>query len=79
MMKIPIQVAPVQRGGSTARYAMSSGIKPSESLCSCGGAGWGCAIKWERCPEGYKAQCSWAGWNCNCWCCKGDDCMGPYG
>jgi hypothetical protein len=34
-MKLPIQVAPVQRDISAARYATNSGIKPSENLCSC--------------------------------------------
>ncbi len=77
-MKLPIQVAPVQRGNSTARYATNSGIKPSENLCSCSGGLSGCGVGWSHCPDGYEARCETYTnntWgipvpNCGCRCCR---------
>ncbi|AFZ33382.1 hypothetical protein Glo7428_4975 (plasmid) [Gloeocapsa sp. PCC 7428] len=81
MMKLPVQAAPVQRGGSTARYTTSSGIKPSENLCSCHGVWFQCVINWNRCPQGYHPTCDGNGFNCFCRCCPDSGqgpCMGPY-
>jgi hypothetical protein len=81
MMKLPIQVAPVQRGGSAARYATSSGIKPSENLCSCyWPGGWTpCVVKWDHCPEGYHASCNWKAVTCHCDCCNdAGHCFGDF-
>lgn len=78
MMKLPIQVAPVQRNASLARYAISSGIKPSENLCSCHAAWLTCVVNWDHCPDGYHALCDTEIGNCWCWCCRGQECLGPY-
>ena len=79
MMKLPIQVAPVQRNTSPARYATGRGIKPSENLCSCHGSFFrDCVVNWDHCPEGYHARCETTIGNCFCWCCRGQECLGPY-
>jgi hypothetical protein len=80
MMKIPIQVAPVQRDISAARYATSSGIKPSENLCSCRGSWGSCVVNWNHCPDGYYQRCEAGVFTCLCWCCPnaGGPCLGPY-
>ena len=82
-MKLPIQVAPVQRNTSPARYATGRGIEPSDNpnLCSCRGSWLQCVVGWHRCPEGYIPQCRGDGFNCYCWCCPnegGGACLGPY-
>jgi hypothetical protein len=80
MMKIPIQVAPVQRDVSPARYVTSSGIKPSENLCSCRSQWFTCVINWDHCPAGYHATCQ-RGFNCFCNCCPNSGqgpCLGPF-
>ena len=80
MMKLPIQVAPVQRNTSPVRYATSRGIKPSENLCSCHGVRLQCMVNWNHCPDGYFPQCRGDLFNCYCWCCptQGGMCFGPY-
>lgn len=82
MMKLPIQVAPVQRDVSPARYATSRGITPSENpnLCSCHGVALQCMVNWNHCPDGYFPQCRGNLFNCFCWCCpnEGGVCLGPY-
>jgi hypothetical protein len=82
MIKLPIQVAPVQRNASPARYATSRGIKSSENLCSCHSSFLWCVVGWDRCPDGYHAKCAISSsnelGNCWCWCCRGEECLGPY-
>jgi hypothetical protein len=84
MMKLPMQVAPVPRNFGTARYAMSSGIKPSENLCSCHYQFPGCAQDWNNCPSDYPDQiCQLGVGACLCYCCDkrfsgAGTCIGPY-
>ncbi len=78
-MKLPMQVAPVQRNVGSARYAMSDGIKPSENLCSCHFRFLACVVNWDNCPSGYHATCSPGISGCWCHCCKeGGECFGDY-
>lgn len=77
-MKLPMQVAPVQRKLSPSRYAMNGGIKPSENLCSCYFTSFACIVNWDNCPSGYQAKCT-QGWGCWCHCCnKKGECFGDY-
>ena len=80
MMKLPIQVAPVQRNASPARYVTSRGIEPSENLCSCHARFLTCVVGWDHCPEGYHAVCEPTIGNCYCRCCRenSQECLGPY-
>jgi hypothetical protein len=75
-MKLPIQVAPVQRNFVSARSAMSGGIKPSANggTCSCRGEWFQCVQNWNQCDPGWVAECSGNGFNCFCRCCNGSQC-----
>jgi hypothetical protein len=79
MMKVPIQVAPVQRSSGAAQYIISDGIKPSENLCSCSGF-WTCGVNWSHCPSDYPyAVCESSPGNCYCYCYNGQgNRIGPY-
>jgi hypothetical protein len=78
-MKLPMQVAPIQRNFGSARYAISSGIKPSENLCSCNFKFLACVVNWDNCPSGYHAQCTQGINGCWCHCCTaGGKCFGDY-
>jgi hypothetical protein len=82
-MKLPMQVAPIQRNFGSARYAMSSGIKPSENLCSCKYSFPSCYVARNNCPSGYSPSCSAGIGACLCWCCENraignGPCIGPY-
>jgi hypothetical protein len=80
MMKLPIQVAPVQRNFGLARHAMSAGIQPSENLCSCSGGIGSCTVSWSHCPNDYPyASCSGSLGGCLCYCNNGSGgWIGPY-
>ena len=78
-MKLPIQVAPVQRNFGIARYAMSGGINPSENLCSCNFKFLTCILNWNHCPNGFFPICSPGAGACLCSCCNTTGlCIGPF-